>query len=96
MQPATVSNSSTEAQRPILPESADIPSVPNAENSSEAAPRAPTPELHLPPADDTSVIEEMADPGSLEEEWPERINTHSYEQELKTIFEATQLRLSTS
>ena len=86
-----MSNSSTEAQRPILPESADIPSVPNAENSSEAAPRAPTPELHLPPADDTSVIEEMADPGSLEEEWPERINTHSYEQELKTIFEATQL-----
>ena len=91
MQSAAALNSFKPVEVPNsqLEESAGIPPllILNAENSSEPAPRTPT------PVDDSTDITEIADPGCLEQDSPEHLNvdTHSYEQELKSIFEATRL-----
>lgn len=78
-------NPPIEAREQPLAKSAGILPIANTEDSSE------------PPAhnEDTSGIPEAADPGCLEEASPaENIgdtNLNSYEEELKTIFEATKL-----
>lgn len=67
------------------------PALSDLQNSTEAIPRMST--LAAPsqyPGHDSGTFEE-ADPGSLDDKWPENNDDSTYEQWLKAIFEATLL-----